>query len=81
MARKTQGLQMKTTLMSTMLATDDVASAFGCRLKPTLRAAIEADLRFPVHAASPMSEQTPEDLPENVVTLSQALPERERTAS
>ncbi|MFY2823532.1 hypothetical protein [Ruegeria sp. MALMAid1280] len=72
---------MKNTLMSTMLATNDFASALGCRLKPKLHAAIEADLRFPAHAASPMSEQTPEDLPENVVKLSQALPERERTAS
>ena len=72
---------MKNFLMSTMSAADDVSSQFGCRLKPKLRAAIKADLRFPVHAASPMLEQPPEHLAEGVARLPKAVTERKRTAS
>lgn len=67
-------------ILSTMLATDDVASQFGCRLKPQLRAAIEADLKFPKHAASPLpqTEQIQGDLPENVVRLTVKPPHKQR---
>lgn len=68
--------------MSTLLATEALAQQYGCRLKPELRAAIEADLRFPAHAASPVlqSELTDADLPENVVRFD-PMPPRARKAT
>ncbi len=39
-----------------LLATDALARRFGIALNPRLRAAIEADLRFPAHAAGPGSQ-------------------------
>ncbi|CUH53852.1 hypothetical protein [Shimia marina] len=41
-------------LFATLLATDDLAQRTGCGLKPELRSAMEASLRFPAKAASPM---------------------------
>ena len=70
-------------ILSTMLATSDVASQFGCGLKPELRAAIEADLRFPKHAASPLSETVGMrcDLPENVVRLNIQPQKKQRSSA
>ncbi|KIC41982.1 hypothetical protein RA27_00795 [Ruegeria sp. ANG-R] len=70
-------------ILSTMLATDDVASQFGCKLKPQLRAAIQADLRFPVHAASPLPQpgQIQNDLPANVMRLSVQTPPKQRSSA
>lgn len=70
-------------ILSTILATDDVASQFGCRLKPQLRKAIEADLRFPAHAASPQPQvdQTQRDLPQNVVKLTAGTPQKKRSSA
>lgn len=62
--------------MNTLLASDDMARQYGCGLKPALRAAIEADLRFPTHAASPLLDesQTLGALPENVVRIRSSEP-------
>ncbi len=58
-----------------MLAVDRLAQNAGCGLKPELRAAMEASLRFPAVAASPMSKEgvDPSNLPENVVSLEAAV--------
>ena len=58
--------------LADLLAMDAVASRHGCALKPKLRAAIEADLRFPAHATAPRpeTELTVDELPENVLSLS-----------
>jgi len=58
------------TLLS-MLCLDDLAQAHGCGLKPELRAAIEAQARFPSVAASPVPQVPidPAQLPENVAML------------
>lgn len=61
-------------IFQNLLAADAKARTAGCGLKPELRAAMEASLRFPAVAASPMPE-TPiraEDLPEHVVSLAAA---------
>lgn len=70
-------------LMSTLLATDDVARQFGCQLKPELRAAIERDLRFPAYAASPQPdvEHMQGDLPENVVRLPTDHQQKQRSSA
>ena len=70
-------------IMSTLLATDDVASNYGCRLKPQLRAAIEADIRFPVHAASPLRRQDSlkGDLGENVLRLNPHPDKKQRSSA
>ncbi len=54
--------------LTDLLAMDTVASRYGCALKPKLRQAIEADIRFPVHAASPRPVEAVDqnNLPENV---------------
>ncbi|WP_294226336.1 hypothetical protein [uncultured Shimia sp.] len=54
-----------------LLAIDGMARKAGCGLKPEVRAALEASLRFPAKAASPMPN--PDDmtgpLPNNVLRL------------
>jgi predicted small lipoprotein YifL len=69
------------TIMNTLLAADDMARLHGCGLKPALRAAIEKDLRFPAHAASPTPQdaQSLNELPENVVRLEVSQPQKQRT--
>ncbi|MCG7521551.1 hypothetical protein [Ruegeria sp. Ofav3-42] len=66
--------------MSNLLATDKLARQYGCKLKPELRAAIEADLRFPAHAASPIpqEERTLGELPENVVRIGVSAKNKQR---
>lgn len=69
--------------LADLLAMDAVASRHGCALKPKLRQAIEADLRFPSHAASPRPE-TPVDesnLPENVCTLTGYAASKQRKSA
>lgn len=58
-------------LLKSLLAADRQSRAFGTGLNPRLRAAIEADLRFPARAAAPRL-QTPisaEDMADNVTPL------------
>lgn len=57
--------------LANLLAMDAIASRHGCALKPKLRQAIEADLSFPVRAASPRPETPvdPNNLPQNVHPL------------
>ncbi|MEM6656899.1 MAG: hypothetical protein AAF496_08365 [Pseudomonadota bacterium] len=66
--------------LADLLAMDAVASRYGCALKPKLRQAIETDLRFPAHAASPRSDQdlSEHDLPDNVHKMSTHSAKRER---
>ncbi len=54
-----------------LLAIDGMAQKAGCGLKPELRQAMEASLRFPAKAASPVPrvEDMVGALPENVVRL------------
>lgn len=58
-------------LMTSLIATDDLSRLFGSGLHPRLRAAIEADLRFPAHAAAPcpIDPIATADLPANTVQL------------
>ena len=58
-------------ILRDMLAVDELAQHTGSGLKPELRAAMEASLRFPAVAASPMPTETidPANLPQNVVSL------------
>ena len=57
--------------LNDQLAADQIASRFGCALKPELRAAIQMDLRFPAKAASPLPQHgsLAGELPANVVRL------------
>ncbi|MEL7213144.1 MAG: hypothetical protein AAGK92_10810 [Pseudomonadota bacterium] len=50
---------------------DELSSRYGCGLNPKLKAAIEADLRFPAKAAAPLPrpDDTAGPLPENVIRL------------
>lgn len=59
-------------ILSDLLAMEDLAKPYGCGLKPELRDAIEADLRFPAHAAAPLPtiEMMAEPMPDNVTRLS-----------
>ncbi|SDW96989.1 hypothetical protein SAMN05444358_10273 [Ruegeria halocynthiae] len=70
-------------IVSTLLSIDNVASPFGCRLKPALRTAVEADHRFPAHAASPrpLEGHMQGKLPENVVRLPANLPVNQRSSA
>lgn len=58
-------------IFQNLLAADAMAQKAGCGLKPELRAAMEASLRFPAVAASPLPLEpvAPEDLPENAVSM------------
>ncbi|WP_217359447.1 hypothetical protein [Ruegeria arenilitoris] len=71
------------TIMNTLLAADDLARTHGCGLKPALRAAIEKDLRFPAHAASPTPQeaQLQNELPKNVVKLKAPQPQKQRISA
>ena len=57
--------------LADLLAMDAVASRHGCALKPKLRQAIEADLRFPARASTTQSDQPIDqnNLPKNVHSL------------
>ncbi|MES0863475.1 hypothetical protein ABLN87_14065 [Ruegeria sp. SCPT10] len=57
--------------LADLLAMDAIASRHGCALKPKLRQAIEADLRFPGHVSTTQSDQPIDqnNLPENVHSL------------
>jgi len=56
-----------------LLRIDALAQPHGCGLNPKLRAAIEADTRWPSKAASPPSaEEAP--LPEGVIRLREPEP-------
>lgn len=65
-----EGLQMSKTL-SDLLAIDGMASRYGCGLNPKLKQAIQADLRFPAAAASPLPDESDlkGPLPANVTRL------------
>lgn len=67
-----------------LLAMDAVAQKAGCGLKPELRAAIEASLRFPAKAASPAPqiEDMAGPLPHNVVRMGEVVdtPNRRKEA-
>lgn len=67
-------------ILTDLLATDAVARQFGVALKPDLRAAFEADLRFHSRAASPALKApvADEDLPANTVRLSVGTPEQRK---
>lgn len=67
--------------LKTLLAMDDMAARHGCGLNPKLRAALEADLRFPAKAASPCPADTdPETLrARGVHVLQPQADERERS--
>ena len=58
-------------IFADLLALDGMAQKAGCGLKPELRQAMEASLRFPAKAASPAPrvEDLIAALPENVVRL------------
>ncbi|MBO9395586.1 hypothetical protein J7400_02760 [Shimia sp. R9_2] len=58
-----------------LLAADQTAQGFGSGLKPELREAMEASLRFPAAAASPMpiTPVDPAGLPQNVVPIVSAV--------
>ncbi|WP_412553233.1 hypothetical protein [Shimia sp. MIT1388] len=58
-------------IFADLLAIDGMAQKAGCGLKPELRQAMEASLRFPAKTASPVprSEDMVGALPENVVRL------------
>ena len=69
-------LQKKLRAMSetyrVLIAIDDLAQAHGCGLKPSLRKAIEGELRFRAVSAGPIAKlQRDELLPENVTLLGQ----------
>ncbi|GAA6147353.1 hypothetical protein NBRC116586_04150 [Pseudooceanicola nitratireducens] len=55
-------------LFKTLLATDSLAQTHGVALHPRLRAAMQADLRFPARAASPTLALTPAHLDDPRVT-------------
>jgi len=67
-------------IFADLLAIDGMAQKAGCGLKPELRQAMEASLRFPAKAASPVSgvEDLLGELPENVVRLDDADGARSR---
>lgn len=67
------------TLLS-LLAIDDVAQRTGSGLNPALRAAIEAQARFPSRAASPFPQDPidPTSLPEGVTPLRTSAVTREK---
>lgn len=55
-----------------LLAMDAFAQRTGVGLNPRLRAAIEADVRFPAKRAGPIPEVAPEDLPEEIAAFPQS---------
>ncbi|MEL6919870.1 MAG: hypothetical protein AAFO77_02440 [Pseudomonadota bacterium] len=55
-------------ILNDLLNMDVVARTHGCGLHPRLRQAIDADLRWPVKAASPRAAVAT-SMGENVVTL------------
>lgn len=71
-------------IFADLLAMDAVAQKAGCGLKPELRAAMEASMRFPSKAASPtpLAEDMAGSLPHNVVRLgeAEATPNRRQEA-
>ncbi|MEQ8429777.1 MAG: hypothetical protein RLN94_15110 [Roseovarius sp.] len=68
--------------LTDLLAMDATARRFGCGLNPRLRAAIEADLRYPSRAAAapPRPAAMAGPLPANVTRLvdRSPLPERKK---
>jgi hypothetical protein len=70
---------MSQTLIN-LLAIDAKSAKFGCALKPELRAALEADLRFPARAASPLPSEDDMQgpLPDNVNRLADARQKTKR---
>ena len=66
--------------LTDLLAMDATAQRFGCGLNPRLRAALEADLRYPSRAAvaPPRPADMAGPLPANVTRLADHAPERER---
>jgi len=61
-------------IFADLLAMDAAAQKAGCGLKPELRSAMEASMRFPSIAASPapQAEDLAGPLPHNVVRLGEA---------
>ncbi|MEL7163952.1 MAG: hypothetical protein AAGL96_00660 [Pseudomonadota bacterium] len=59
------------TIFNDLLRMDDVARPYGSGLHPQLRAALEADLRWPSKAATavPTERVDPDEMPENVISL------------
>lgn len=58
-------------IFADLLALDGMAQKAGCGLKPELRKAMEASLRFPATAASPapVAADMSGEMPENVIRL------------
>ncbi len=71
---------MKQTLVNLLVA-GDAARHFGCALNPRLKQALEADLRFPVKAASPQPRHPvdPSTFAENIEPLRALAPTQQRT--
>ncbi|MEL6100318.1 MAG: hypothetical protein AAFR68_03285 [Pseudomonadota bacterium] len=64
------------TILTDLLRMDDVARPYGSGLHPKLRAALEADLRWPSKAAVPVPSDPVDltEMPENVVSLAERQP-------
>ncbi len=71
-------------IFADLLAMDAAAQKAGCGLKPELRSAMEASMRFPAKAASPepQAKDMVGELPDNVVRLGEAVapPNRRKEA-
>jgi hypothetical protein len=56
-------------IFADLLAMDALAQRTGAGLNPRLRAAIEAQSRFPSKVSGPIPDIAPEDLPEGVTPI------------
>lgn len=63
-----------------LLAMDRLAQKTGAQLKPGLRAALEADLRFHTKMAGPIPDIAPEDLPRDVAPFPPRSPNKRKQA-
>ncbi|GAA6180379.1 hypothetical protein NBRC116594_18170 [Shimia sp. NS0008-38b] len=67
-------------IFADLLAMDVHAQKAGCGLNPKLRAAMDASLRYPTTAASPMPSEADMsgEMPPNVIKLEQKIKDAER---
>lgn len=56
-------------ILRSLLAADGLAQQAGIALKPELRAALQAELRFPAKSSGPMQSQIPHSAGDNVIPL------------
>lgn len=56
-------------ILRSLLAADGLAQQAGIALKPELRAALLAELRFPAKSSGPMQSHTPDHTGDNVIPL------------